>query len=387
MSETLNIAMIGCGGMMGAHARGLQALWEAGYREANIVACCDVVEEKAAAMADTVAEFQGTKPFVYADLEKLLADDPDVQAVDMSLVHRDHHRLAIPAIEAGWHVIVEKPLAITMRAGRMILDAAEKAGNVLAVAENYRRTPENRAIRWAIEQGRIGEVRMIFWIDIRERTFYWGWREHKDQAGGGWPLDGGVHFADLFRYHVGPVRSVSALVRSYFPIRYDGGEHEDGTPVEVDVEDTTLANMTFDGGVTGSWISTTAAPGMDHGKRAVYGSEGCLDLGSGLHTRTLEVSLEELRQEYMAQLDEEEQERLFPHGVTDTVAQELAEFTRACLYGTPVETDGLEGYKAEAICFALYESQALGRPVTTEEIENLEVEEYQRELNEGLGLR
>jgi len=386
VSETLNIAMVGCGGMMGAHARGLADLWEAGYREANIVACCDVVEEKADAMADAVAEFQGAKPLVYSDFERLLADDPDVHAVDMSLVHRDHHRLAIPAIEAGKHVIIEKPLAITMRAGRMILDAAEKAGNVLAVAENYRRTPENRAIRWAIEQGRIGEVRMIFWIDIRERTFYWGWREHKDQAGGGWPLDGGVHFADLFRYHVGPVRTVSALVRSYFPTRYDGGEHKDGMPVEVDVEDTTLANMTFDGDVTGSWISTTAAPGMDHGKRAVYGSEGCLDLGSGLKTRSLEVSIEELKQEYMAQLDEEEKERLFPHGVTDTVAQELAEFTRACLYGTPVETDGLEGYKAEAICFALYESQALGRPVTTEEIENLVVEEYQRELNEGLGI-
>jgi uncharacterized protein (DUF2267 family) len=88
----------------------------------------------------------------------------------------------------------------------------------------------------------------------------------------------------------------------------------------------------------------------------------------------------------MAQLDVEEQERLFPHGVTDTVAQELCEFIRACLYGTSVETDGLEGYKAEAICFALYESQALNRPVTTEAVENLEVEVYQREINEGLGL-
>jgi predicted dehydrogenase len=195
-----------------------------------------------------------------------------------------------------------------------------------------------------------------------------------------------VHFADLFRYHIGPVREVSALVRTYYPFRHGTPDDPSGDPIPVDVEDATLATMTFDGDVTGVWISTTAAPAMDVGRRAIYGSEGCIDISAGLKTRTEEVSLDDLTKEYMEQLDAEEKERLFPHGVTDTVGQELAEFIRACLHGTPVETDGLEGYKAEAICFALYESQALGRPVTTEEIENLEVEEYQREINEGLGL-
>ncbi len=386
MSETLNIAMVGCGGMMGAHARGMKALWEAGFRDFGIVACCDIEESKADAMAETIADFQGQKPLVYASLDKLLADDPDVHAVDLSLVHCDHHALAIPAIEAGKHVMIEKPLAVTMRAGKMILDAAEKAGNVLAVAENYRRSVDNRAIKWALDQGRIGDVRMIFWIDIGERSWYWNWREHKLKAGGGWPLDGGVHFADLFRYHLGPVRSVSALVRTYDPFRHVDQKDPASERIEVDTEDTTLATMTFDGGVAGTWISTTAAPGAGLGKRAVYGSEGSLDFGAGLKTRTEEVSLDDLKAEYMAQLDDDEKELLFPHGVTDTVAQEIAEFTRACLSGTPVETDGLEGYKAEAICFALYESEALGRPVTCEEIENLEVEEYQREINEALGI-
>ena len=386
MSEILNLALVGCGGMMGAHRRGLQLLWDAGFRAFRVVACCDTDQGRAQTMADEVAEFQHTRPLVYHDLQQMLSAQDDIQAVDLALVHRDHHRLAVPALQAGKHVIIEKPLAITMRAGKLILDAAQEAGKVLAVAENYRRSPDMRAIRWALTEGQIGDVRMIFWVDIGERLWYWSWREHKDQAGGGWPLDGGVHFADLFRYHIGPVRTVSALVRAYHPFRQGSHDKPTGPVIPVDVEDTTLANMTFDGDVTGTWISTSAAPAMGLNRRTIYGSEGCIDFGGGLRTREDEVSLEDLTGEYVSQLGDEEKERLFPHGVTDTVAQELAEFVRACLHGTPVETDGLEGYKAEAICFALYESQALGRPVTTEEVENLEVEEYQREVNQGLGL-
>jgi predicted dehydrogenase len=386
MAEGLNLALVGCGGMMGAHQRGYQLLWEAGYREFRVVACCAIDEGRAAAMADGIAGFQGDRPAVFTDMEKMLAAESSIQAVDMSLVHRDHHRLAVPALEAGKHVLIEKPLAITMRAGKLMLDVAAKAGKLLAVAENYRRDAGHRATKWAIAQGRIGDLRMIYWIDIGERLWYWTWREHKDQAGGGWPLDGGVHFADLFRYHIGPVRTVSSLVRAYYPFRHGTHGEPTGPAIPVDVEDTTLALMAFDGDVTGTWISTNAAPASGFNRRTIYGSEGCAEIGGGIKARDSETSAEDLRSAYLAQLDEEEKERLFPRGVFDTVAQEICEFVRACLHGTPVETDGLEGYRAEAICFALYESQALGRPVTTEEVERLEVEEYQREVNEGLGL-
>jgi predicted dehydrogenase len=254
------------------------------------------------------------------------------------------------------------------------------------VAENYRRAPENRAIKWALSSGRIGDVRMVYWVDVGERLWYWTWREHRQDAGGGWPLDGGVHFADLFRYHVGPVESLYAEVRNFFPYRFR--EHEGAEPekIEVDAEDTTLAEMRFQGDATGTWISTTAAPGWDLGGRAVYGSEGCLNWGQGLKTRSEELAMPQLVSEYMAQLSDEDKQRLFPNGVTDTVATELKEFIDACRLGTPIETDGLEGYKAMAICFGLYESAALHAPVQIADIENLTHERYQRDLNEGLGL-
>ncbi len=384
--DKLTIGLIGCGGNMGGHRNAYETLWNAGFQDFEIIACCDIAKDKAKRMAEGVAAFQGTTPSVYNDVEALLNTEKGLQAVDISLVHRAHHEVAIPCFEAGKHVTMEKPIAITMRAGKVILDAAEKAGTRFQIAENYRRAPEQRAIKWALETGRIGDLRMLFWVDVRERLWYWTWREHRDQAGGGWPLDGGVHFADLFRYHVGPVESLYAEVRDFFPHRYAEREPVGGELIDVDVEDTTLAEMRFEGDVTGSWISTSAAPGWDFGGRAIYGSEGTIQWGRGLKSRAEELTMDEVITEYRGQLSEEESERLFPGGITDTIATELKEFVDACRNGTPIETDGWEGYKAMAICFALYESHAIHAPVTLEDIENLKLENYQHDLNEELGL-
>ncbi|MCH8864645.1 MAG: hypothetical protein IIB13_04700, partial [Chloroflexi bacterium] len=125
------------------------------------------------------------------------------------------------------------------------------------------------------------------------RLWHWGWREEKFQAGGGWTLDGGVHFADQFRYHLGPIKTVSAVMRRFFPTRYRDRENL-GDPVEVDVEDATIANLEFESGVIGQWAESNVAPGHPIGARVIYGSEGCIDFGQGLKTRVEELTLDEL---------------------------------------------------------------------------------------------
>jgi predicted dehydrogenase len=385
MADPVRLAMVGCGGMAGAHRKGLEALWAADRREFEVVAAVDVEVSRAEAMADAVVAFQGTRPRVYRDVGEMLAGSPEVEAVDIVTVHREHHPLATACLEAGKHVIVEKPLAITLRAGKQMMDAAARSGRLLAVAEQYRRSPEQRAIRWAIREGRIGAPRLLFWIDVGERLWYWGWREHKELAGGGWSLDGGVHFADLFLFHLGPVTRVSALSKAYFPVRYRD-EKTLSDPVNVTVEDTTVAILEFEDGVTGQWTSTSAAPGLGFNRRVIYGDKGSLDFREGLKTWEETRTIEELREEYLATLSADEREHLFPGGVTDGVATELCEFFRAVRGQGSVETDALLGYQAEAISMALYESSATGRPVTLREVEALEVEVYQGEINRDLGL-
>lgn len=381
------LGLIGCGGMMGAHRNGFRMLWNAGLRDFRIAACCDVDLPRAEAMADEIADFQGERPLVYSDYAVMLAEDPDLDAVDISTVHRNHHEIACACFEAGKHVTIEKPLAITLRAGKLMLDAAAKAGRLLQVAENYRRAPEQRAVKWALDEGRVGSIRMVYWVDVGERLWHWGWRDDRSAAGAGWSLDGGVHFADLFRYHVGPVRRMFALVRAYHPVRYGNPETLE-QPIPADTEDATFAYLDFGNDVVGTWISTMSAPGEHWSRRVIYGEHGSIDWGSGLTLRGREpVPIARLVEEHWAAIGDDERDRLFPAGVTDTVATELWEFVQAVRGNATLETDGMEGYKAEAISIALFESQALGRPVDLEaEIESLAVEEYQRDLNEALGL-
>ena len=388
MSEPVALGLIGCGGMAGAHLRGLRKLWEAGLRDFRVVATCDVDRERAARFAEELVGIQGGKrPGVYTGFEQMLAAEKGMEAVNIIIVHRDHHAVAIPCLQAGKHVTIEKPLGFTMRAGKLMLEAAAESGKVLQVAENYRRSPEHRAINWALRAGKIGKPRMIYWIDVGERLWYWAWRDHKEQAGGGWVLDGGVHFADLFRYHLGPVREVAAITNTYQPLRYQKPETMEG-PIKATVEDAVIALLWFDDGVVGQWTSTMSAPGEKWGRRIIHGEEGSLDFGSGLRLRGSKrsQSIASLVRQYLKQASEREKERYFPGGVTDTIATELWEFFQAVRGKGKVEIDGREGYQAEAVCYAVYESALAGKPVKTSAVESLKVEGYQQPLNALVGL-
>ena len=385
MADVVTTGLVGCGGIAGAHVKGLRKLWEAERRSFRFIAACDVEAARAEKRADEIAEFQGSRPTVYTDLEAMLAAEKELQAVDICSVHSNHHSLAVPCLAAGKHVTIEKPLGITMRAARQIVEAAKKAGRVLQTAENYRRDPDNRAVRWAIAEGRIGKPRMIFWIEVSERLAPWGWRDDKAVAGGGWALDGGVHAADLFRFFLGPVTQVYAVSEALHPFRY-GKPDTMEDPIPATVEDTVVSVLRFDSGVIGQWTTTSAAPGEKFSHRAIYGDSGAITVWRSVKTRSSEVPWDQFVRDYRASLSAEESERLFPGGVTDSIATELHEFFLAALGGPPVETDGLEGYRAEAVCFGIYESQALGRPVQISEIESLAVEQYQRELNSALGI-
>ena len=94
-----------------------------------------------------------------------------------------------------------------------------------------------------------------------------------------------------------------------------------------------------------------------------------------------------LMKEFTDSLTEEENEYYFPSGIGDTVAIELKYFADAIRNGGKPEVDAVEGQRSQAICMAAYESGYWGRPVTIAEIENCELEGYQKEINDHLGNR
>ena len=376
----LRIGLIGCGGIMGDHLAGYRVLHTSGLRVFDIKAVCDVSERNALEKAEAVARFQDRRPKVYRDFEEMIRRE-DLDAVDIALPHNLHHTVACRCLEEGLHVMIEKPLGITMRAARLIIDAAERHNRVLAVAENYRRSPENRAIWWAIRRGYIGEPRMVVWVSAGWNPKPWGWREDRFKAGGSWVFDGGVHLADLDRYQLGrEAVEVYAVTETFNPVK-EG--------VKVTVDDMTMAIIKYDGGVYAQWLWTGAAPGKSMNLRVVYGSKGALDRGGLTVQReeTIETySMHHLVRRMIRELDPGERERMFPRGVTDTFATELYDFYTSVMEGSKPEVDGWEAYRDMAIPLGFYESAALGRPVRVRDVEQLKVEEYQAEINDKIGV-
>lgn len=414
--KKMNIAFIGCGGMGGAHLNALKEMYDKGYDDFEIVAFCDIKKEHAEKFAEDYKAHTSKEVPVIVGVDSLLESDIEFDAVAIQVPHSEHHKEILKLIAAGKHVMTEKPLGITLRPAKMIMDAAEDAGIILKVAENYRLSPNERAIAWAIKEKMIGEPRIMYMFDIGERQWYWDWRDHLDVSGGAWTVDGGVHFADLWINALGDIKTVRALSKTYSTKRYKKYQVDDETkaimaenmknyrktrsllpanpdsyfePIEADVEDTTTAILEFENGVLGTWLVSRAAPGKPSREITVHGTLGSITWEQGIMNYRGEVviSQEELTQKYMESLSDDEKEYLFPKGITDTITIEWRYFIEALTKGRALEVNGMVGYKAMAVPMAVYESAARnGEAVEMEDMLALKVEDYQGPINERLGL-
>lgn len=148
-----------------------------------------------------------------------------------------------------------------------------------------------------------------------------------------------------------------------------------------------MAVLDFESGALGLWVTTSAAPGEGFGKSILYGEKGSISWETGLKTEKEQMTVEQLQKAHTSAISKKEKEKLFPHGVTDGIGIELHQFCEAVRGKGKVETDGMEGYKAEAIALATFESDLLRRKVTMKEVEGLKVEKYQAKINRTLGIK
>jgi len=406
----VNLGLIGCGGISDAHVRGYEEL-----NNVNIVALSSAhSQSKAKKHADWINSFQKKKPEIYTDFREMLDIHTEIDAVDVCTYHADHHEIAEFCLEAGKHVLMEKPFGITVKACKKMIDTADKCGKIIATSEEFRRSASARAVNWAIRKGYLGKPRMLLWIDTEERLIQWGWRDKKLKAGGGWILDGGVHYADMFRYHLGEAKTIFAKTMKYEPFRYNkfGTLPLDSTdassethrelfmhkfdwppgpdrvePIEVDVEDTVTATIEFEEQVLVQWFYSCAAPGKILNQRILYGSEGYIDLVNGVMVcKQKAINIEELVEEFLKTLSEEEKRTLFPAGEKNPKGNAIGDFCDAILNNSEPELDGVEALKDVAIPIAVYESAWLCQPVNVKDVEESKLENYQREINNALNI-
>jgi predicted dehydrogenase len=406
----IRLAIVGAGGMARRHVESWERIAAGAPGLFTIVAVCDQDEARARHLAGLVAAFQPTPP-VYADVGRLL-DEARPDAVDVVLPHFLHHTVVVECLGAGAHVLAEKPVALSIRAGRLMIEAAERAGRVLAIAEQFRRSVEARTLNWAINRaGLIGTPRMLFAQDQRYAPGVVNgtpWRHDRLQAGGGWVLDHEIHHVDLLRYLFGEVAEVYARIRAFESVRYLERPHivpmlrryydlldelppdqraTEPIPVPSTVEDSAVVLLTFASGLLGTYTFSHATPGEPFSVRRYYGSEGSIE-ADGLTTKDgTRRPMTELRAAFLASLSDAEREALFPLGlVDDDIAIELHDFLTAVRDGRRPEIDGLEALRDLAVCEAAYESDLAGVPIRVSDVLEGRVAAYQRPIDERWGI-
>ena len=143
----------------------------------------------------------------------------DLDAVDVVTDPSTHHHIVCLALDLGLHVMVEKPMAITVKACHQMIEAANRNDRKLSVAENFRRDPSARLVRHLLDSGAIGRpyVATNHALGGYRQIFITPWRHLKEK--GGFILDEGVHYTDLIRYQLGDIAEVYGDVRLVEPVR------------------------------------------------------------------------------------------------------------------------------------------------------------------------
>ena len=196
----------------------------------KIHAVCDYDKPRAQAIANRF----GVPRVPTTDDE--VFNDPDVHGVIICTPNHLHESQAIAALEAGKHVLVEKPLALTAEGARRVVETAEKAGRGLMVALNNRYRPDAVALRPFIQGGEMGRLFYVKggWLNRKIRTLRPTWRHRQATAGGGALMDLGVQVLDLAMWMLDYPR-VERIVAHSSP--GEGMEVEDSAAIMMAIED------------------------------------------------------------------------------------------------------------------------------------------------------
>ncbi len=342
----VGFGIVGCGMIAGFHARAIAEL-----RAARLVGGYDAVPEA----ARRFAEKYGCR--AYDDLDAMLSN-PEIQIVTICTPSGAHMEPAVQAAEAGKHVIVEKPLEVTLARCDRIIQACEKAGVQLATVFPSRFHASAQLIKQAIDSGRFGRLVLgdayVKWF--RTQQYYDGgaWRGTWKLDGGGALMNQGIHSVDLLTWFMGPAVEISAATATL--------AHE-----RIEVEDVAVATLRFANGALGTIEASTAVyPGFLK-RIEIHGSEGSAvmeeeDIKYWQFVRSTRRD-EQIRRE-MAQRTQTGGGAADPAAIGHHGHLALfKQFLHAVKTGTRPLVDGHEGRRSVEIILAIYKAAETQRSV------------------------
>jgi predicted dehydrogenase len=342
----LGFAIVGCGMIARFHARALQDV--PGTRLVALVS-------RTPANAHKVMEAVGQKCDVHTDLAAVLARK-DVDVIVVTTPSGAHMEPALAAAQAGKHVVVEKPLEITLDRCDRIIDACDRYGVKLCTIFPSRFGDANQALKAAIDAGRfgrltLGETTCKWW---RPQSYYdeGGWKGTKALDGGGALMNQAIHNVDLLTWMMGPVTHISGFTATL--------AHE-----RIEVEDTAVACLRFQNGALGVIQATTSVyPGLPK-TVAIHGDRGSAVIEQDDLLRwefTPEIPADAETRQRFAQKTGASGGSSNPAAISHVGhARQLADFVQSIEISRPPLVDGREGRRAVQVILGIYESMASGR--------------------------
>lgn len=283
----VRVGFIGCGGIAnGKHFPGMQ-----GLEGVEMCAFCDLIIDR----AEQAAKEYGTPDAkVYTDYKELLAD-PTIDAVHVLTPNIAHCEISVAALEAGKHVLCEKPMAATAADAKKMLEARDRTGKMLTIGYQYRHFFENQVAKKVVQDGWLGDIYYAEATYLRRRGVpTWGVFTDKSKQGGGPLIDIGTHCLDftLFlmdNYEVDYVvgTSFEKLGQLLDPEQQGQvnwrGETDSWNNKTYDVEDSAVGHIKMKNGAVinlrAAWAINMAeeAGAMNQATTLVAGTKGGLD--------------------------------------------------------------------------------------------------------------
>lgn len=342
----VGFGIIGTGMISKFHARAI-----GDTRVAKLVACYNRTPEK----AEKFAEEFGCQS--YDSLDAMLAD-PKVDAVTITTASGAHMEPAIAAARAGKHVIIEKPLEITLKRCDAIINECKKHGVKLSTVFQSRFHDSSLKMKQAVEAGRFGKMTLgdayVKWWRSQEYYDSGAWRGTWRLDGGGALMNQAIHTVDLLMWLMGPVEKVQAFTATL--------AHE-----RIEVEDVATATLTFANGALGVIEASTGVfPGFLK-RIELHGTQGSAILE--------EEDIKSWQFAKKARGDEQiisamSKTKSTGGGAADPAAighhghaKQFADFVKAIKNDTAPAIDGPEARKSVEVILAIYKSAASGRAV------------------------
>lgn len=339
VTKEMRFAIIGCGRIAPKHAESIVAI-----PEAELVAVCDIVPEKAQAFADKY----GAEP--YTDYHEMLKR-PDIDVVTIATSSGLHAEIGIAAAQAGKHVMVEKPMAMTLKSADELIVACQKAKVKLAVIHQNRFNKSIKLMRQALEAGRFGKLThgqaTVRWNRNDDYYAQAPWRGTKLQDGGVL-MNQSIHNIDLLQWMFGPVESVFGYTATNLR--------------KIEMEDVGAAVIKFKSGAMGLIeAASTIYPKNIEETLNVFGETGSVMVG-GIAVNRIETwefpeSEEEKKQIFASQ--ESDPPTVYGFGHREIIMDMIQAIQEDRTPAIP----GEEGRKALEIILAIYKCQETKEPI------------------------